>query len=193
MLGLASNMPPSTRDSYANMQRTESKKSSRPDPKVVQASSPQLFRCPRCSAVSFRVLFRDRDVGGVCTECDLQLRTDRRIGRPTGEYYAEFNRQVGAGYTDRIERIFLKMNSVSEAKRVYPVVRRLGYRTKQSSPMLHARLVMVETTRDQAAVLIEKLRERGMQVALQGDSRFPEPKHALPTHDPGKPGMRTDT
>ena len=61
----------------------------------------------------------------------------------------------------------MKANSVSEAKRVYPVVRRLGYRTKQSSPMLHARLVMVETTRDQAVALIEKLREQGMQVALQ--------------------------
>jgi hypothetical protein len=136
--------------------------------------------------VSFRVLFRDRDVAGTCTECNLQLRTDRRIGRATREYYTEFNRQVGTGYPERIERIFLKTNSVSEAKRVYPVVRRLGYRTRQSSPMLHARLVMVETTRDQAVILVEKLKERGMQVALQRDFRFPEPKHALPAADSGK-------
>ncbi len=169
-----SNMPPSPRDSHASRQRTESKKSSRPDPKAVQASSPQLFRCPRCAAVSFRVLFRDRDVAGICTQCNLQLRTDRRIGRATREYYAEFNRQVGAGHSGRIERIFLKMNSVSEAKKVYPLVRRLGYRTKQSSPMLHARLVMVETTRDQAMILIEKLRVRGMHVSLQDDFSFPQ-------------------
>ncbi len=174
-----SNMPSSPRDSYANRQRVESKKSSRPDPKVVHASSPQLFRCPRCSAVSFRIVFRDRDVGGICTECNLQLRADRRIGRATREYYTEFNHQVGGGYPERIERIFLKMNSVSEAKRVYPIVRRLGYRTKQSSPMLHARLVMVETTRDQAVALIDKLTEQGMQVALQDDFSFPQ-KHALP-------------
>jgi len=167
------------RNSYPNRQGAESKKSSRPDPKVVQASSPQLFRCPRCSALSFRVLFRDRDVAGICSECNLQLRADRRIGRATREYYAEFNRQVGAGDSERIERIFLKMNSVSEAKRVYPVVRRLGYRTKQSSPMLHARLVMVETTRDQATVLIEKLRERGIRVELQDDFSLPH-KLALP-------------
>ena len=173
-------MPSSPRDSYSQRRGAESKESSRPDPKVVQASSPQLFRCPRCSAVSFRILFRDRDVAGICTECNLQLRADRRIGRATREYYAEFNRQVGAGDSERIERIFLKMNSVSEAKRVYPVVRRLGFRTKQSSPMLHARLVMVETTRDRALVLIEKLRERGLQVALQDDSHFPDLKHALP-------------
>jgi len=165
--GLVSNMHRSRRDSYAKRQGAESKKSSRPDPKVVQASSPQLFRCPRCSAQNFQVLFRDRDVAGICTECNLQLRTDRRIGRATREYYAEFNRHLGTAYPERVERIFLKMNSVSEAKRVYPIVRRLGYRTKQSSPMLHARLVMVETTRDQAVVLIEKLKERGLQVALQ--------------------------
>jgi len=72
------------------------------------------------------------------------------------------------------------MNSVSEAKRVYPVVRRLGYRTKQSSPMLHARLVMVETTRDRAVALIEKLRERGLQVTLQDDFQFSRPEQALP-------------
>src|SRR3989441_11630811 len=172
-------MPSSPRDSYAQRQGAESKKSSRPDPKAVQASSPQLFRCPRCSAMSFRILFRDRDVAGTCTECNLQLRTDRRIGRATREYYAEFNRQVGTGYRERVERIFLKMNSVSEAKRVYPVVRRLGYRTKQSSPMLHARLVMVETTHNQAAVLIEKLRERGLQVTLQDNSKLPQPEHTL--------------
>jgi transcription elongation factor Elf1 len=189
MQGLVSNMRRSPRYSYPNAQEAESKKSSRPDPKVVQASSPQLFRCPRCSAVSFRVLFRDRDVAGTCTECDLQLRTDRRIGRATREYYTEFNRQVGTGHPERIERIFLKTNSVSEAKRVYPLVRRLGYRTRQSSPMLHARLVMVETTRDRAMVLIEKLRERGMQVALQGDFRFPEPKRRLPAADREKREM----
>jgi len=130
--------------------------------------------------MSFRVLFRDRDVGGICTECNLQLRADRRIGRATREYYAEFDRQVGTGGSERIERIFLKMNSVSEAKRVYPAVRRLGYRTKQSSPMLHARLVMVETTRDRALVLIEKLRERGLQVAMQDNSKLPQPEHVLP-------------
>ena len=167
------------RNSHANRQGAESKTSSRPDPKVVQASSPQIFRCPRCSALSFRVLFRDRDVAGICSECNLQLRADRRIGRATREYYAEFN-QVGARNSERIERIFLKMNSVSEAKRVYPVVRRLGFRTKQSSPMLHARLVMVETTRDQALILIEKLRERGLQVTLQDNFQLPQPEHALP-------------
>ncbi|OLB69799.1 hypothetical protein AUI06_08230 [archaeon 13_2_20CM_2_52_21] len=105
----------------------------------------------------------------------MRLRTDKTIGRRTPEYYAEFTRQVEASYPDRIQRIFLKMNSVSDAKRVYPVVRRLGFRTKQSSPMLHARLVMVETTRGQAVVLIEKLRERGMQVALQDDLHSPPP------------------
>ena len=173
-------MPGSPRDSYAQTQGAEPKKSSRPDPKVVHASSPQLFRCPRCSALSFRILFRDRDVAGICAECDLQLRTDRRIGRATREYYADFNRQVGAGDSERVERIFLKMNSVSEAKRVYPVVRRLGYRTKQSSPMLHGRLVMVETTRDRAVALIEKLRERGLQVTLQDNFQFPQPEQALP-------------
>jgi len=41
--------------------------------------------------------------------------------------------------------------------------------------MLHARLVMVETTRDQAVALIEKLREQGMQVALQDDLHSPPP------------------
>ena len=173
-------MPSSPRYSSANKQAAESKTSSRPDPKVVHASSPQIFRCPRCSALSFRVFFRDRDVAGICAECNLRLPTDRRIGRATREYYAEFNRQVGAGDSERIERIFLKMNSVSEAKRVYPVVRRLGYRTKQSSPMLHARLVMVETTRDQAVVLIEKLRQRGLQVAMQDNSKLTQPEHALP-------------
>ena len=173
-------MPSGPGYSYANRQGTDSRKSSRPDPKIVQASSPQLFRCPRCSAPNFRVLFRDRDVAGMCTECNLLLRTDRRIGQATREYYGEFNRQVGAGYPARIERIFLKMNSVSDAKRIYPVVRRLGYRTRQSSPMLHARLVMVETTRDQALVLIEKLKARGLQAALQDNLQSPPPRHVLP-------------
>jgi transcription elongation factor Elf1 len=171
-----SNMSRSSRDSYAQRQGADSKESSRPDPRVVQAASPQLFRCPRCAAVSFRILFRDRDVAGICSECSLQLRTDRRIGRATREYYAEFNHQVGISSPERIETLFLKMKSVSDAKKVYPVIRRLGYRTKQSSPMLHARLVMVEATRDQAVVLIEKLRERGIQVALQDDLHFPQPK-----------------
>ena len=162
-------MPSGPRCSYANRQGAGSRKSSRPDPKIVQASSPQLFRCPRCSAPNFRVLFRDRDVAGMCAECNLLLRTDRRIGQATREYYAEFNRQVGAGHPERIERIFLKMNSVSDAKRIYPIVRRLGYVTRQSSPMLHARLVMVETTRNQAIVLIEKLKARGLQAALQAN------------------------
>jgi len=125
--------------------------------------------------MSFQVLFHERDVAGFCAECNLRLRTDKTIDRRTPEYYAEFTRQVEASYPDRIQRIFLKTNSVSEAKRVYPVVRRLGYRTKQSSPMLHARLVMVETTRDQAVALIEKLREQGMQVALQDDLHSPPP------------------
>jgi len=31
---------------------------------------------------------------------------------------------------------------------------------------------MVETTRDQALVLIEKLRERGLQVAMQDNSKL---------------------
>src|SRR5260370_25854162 len=110
------------RNSHANRQGAESKKASRPAPKVVQASSPQIFRCPRCSALSFRILLRDRDVAGICSECNLQLRAERRIGRATREHYAEFKRQVGAGNSDRIERIFLRMNSVSETKTVYPVV-----------------------------------------------------------------------
>ena len=41
--------------------------------------------------------------------------------------------------------------------------------------MLHARLVMVETTRYQAVALIEKLREQGMQVVLQDDLHSPPP------------------
>src|SRR5438034_9416636 len=73
------------------------------------------------------------------------------------QYYAEFTRQVEATYPERIQRIILKMNSVSDAKRVYPLVRRLGFRTKQSVPMLHGRLVMVATTPVQAASLITKL------------------------------------
>ena len=113
-------------------------------------------------------MFRDRDVAGVCMYCNLEMRTDRRIGRATREYFAEFDRQFGASNPERVKRFFLKMDSVSAAKRVYPAVRRLGYKTKQSSPMLHARLVLVETTRDQAGVLIDKLRERGLHAVLQG-------------------------
>ena len=168
-------MPRSPRDSYAHGQGTEPKRPRRPVPRVVRIPPPQLFRCPRCSAMSFQVLFHERDVAGSCAECNLRLRTDKTIDRRTPEYYAEFTRQVEASYPDRIQRIFLKTNSVSEAKRVYPVVRRLGYRTKQSSPMLHARLVMVETTRHRAVALIEKLREQGMQVALQDDLHSPQP------------------
>lgn len=180
MQSLGSDMPRSPRDSHWNRRGVESMTSSRPDPKVVQASSPQLFRCPRCSALSFRISFRDRDVVGTCTECNLQLRTDRRIGRATREYYAEFSRRAVTGISDRIERIFLKTNSVSEARRVYPVVRRLGFRTKQSDPMLHARLVMVETTREQATILIEKLKERGLQVSIQDNSQLSRPEPFFP-------------
>lgn len=178
-------MPHRPPDASANRQEAESKKSSRPDPKVVNASSPQTFRCPRCSELSFRILFRDRDVAGICTKCNLQLGADRRIGRATGEYYAEFKRRTVTGYPDRIERIFLKMNSVSEAKRVYPVVRRLGFRTKQSEPMLHARLVMVETTREQATILIEKLRELGLQVALHEPPSSSRAEHLPSASTPG--------
>src|SRR5438445_6847883 len=172
-------MPRSPRDSHTHGQGTEPKTPRRPVSKVVRIPPPQLFRCPRCSATSFQVLFHARDVAGFCAECYLWLRTDKTIGRRTPEYYGEFTRQVEASYPDRVQRVFLKMNSVSEAKRAYPLVRRLGFRTKQSSPMLHARLVMVETTRDQAVVLIEKLREQGMQVALQDDLILPHPRHAL--------------
>jgi transcription elongation factor Elf1 len=170
----------SPHDSHANRHGTGSMKAWRPDSRVVHPSPAQLFVCPRCSEMSFRIAFHERDVTGTCAKCDLQLRTDRRIGRETREYYSEFNRQFGRGGHERIQRLFLKMDSVSAAKRVFPIVRRLGYRTKQSSPMLHARLVMVETTRDQALVLIDKLRERGIQAALQGDLQSPDPKPALP-------------
>jgi transcription elongation factor Elf1 len=170
------------RDSHANRDGADSKKTWRSDSRVVHSSPPQLFVCPRCSEMSFRIAFHQRDVTGTCAKCDLRLRTDRRIGRETREYYSEFNRQFGSGGLDRIQRLFLRMDSVSAAKRVYPIVRRLGYRTKQSSPMLHARLVMVETTRDQALVLIDKLRQRGIQVALQGDPHLPDPQPALPAY-----------
>ena len=173
-------MPRSPHDLHAHGQGTEPKTPRRPIPEVVRIPPPQLFRCPLCSAMSFQVLFHERDVAGFCAGCNLRLRTDKTIGRRTPEYYAEFTRQVEASYPDRIQRIFLKMNSVSEAKRVYPVVRRLGYRTKQSSPMLHARLVMVETTRDRAVALIEKLRERGLQVTLQDNFQSSRPEQALP-------------
>jgi menaquinone-dependent protoporphyrinogen IX oxidase len=39
---------------------------------------------------------------------------------------------------------------------------------------------MVETTRDLALVLIEKLRERGLQVALQDNFQLSHPEHVLP-------------
>jgi len=173
-------MPRNPRNSYANRHEAESNATWRPDTRLVRSTPPQFFVCPRCSEISFRVAFNERDVTGICAKCDLRLRTDRRIGRETREYYSEFNRQFGRGGRERIQRIFLKMNSVSAAKRVYPIVRRLGYRTKQSSPMLHARLVMVETTRDQALVLVDKLRERSIQVAIQGDVNLSDPKPSSP-------------
>jgi hypothetical protein len=39
---------------------------------------------------------------------------------------------------------------------------------------------MVETTRDRALVLIEKLRERGLQVALQDNFQLPQPERVFP-------------
>ena len=71
--------------------------------------------------MSFQVLFHERDVAGFCAECNLRLRTDKTIGRSTPEYYAEFTRQVEASYPERIQRIFLKMNSVSDAKKGLPI------------------------------------------------------------------------
>src|SRR5438445_8308026 len=137
-------MPRSPRDFYAHGQGIEPKTPRRPAPKVVRIPPPLLVRCRRCSSMSFQVLFHERDVAGFCAECNLRLRADKTIDRRTPEYYAEFTRQVEASYPDRIQRIFLKTNSVSEAKRVYPVVRRLGYRTRLGSPILHPGLVMVE-------------------------------------------------
>src|SRR5438132_8479857 len=112
-------MPRSPRDLYAQRQGKERRTPGRPVPKVVRIPPPQLFRCPRCSAVSFQVLFHERDVAGFCAECNLRLRTDKTTGRGTPEYYAEFTRQVEASYPDRIQRIFLKTNSVSEDSMVY--------------------------------------------------------------------------
>src|SRR5437879_12131128 len=108
-------MPRSPRDSYAHGQGTKPKTPRRPVPKGVRIPPPQLFRCPRCSAMSFQVLFHERDVAGFCAECNLRLRTDKTIGRRTPEYYAEFTRQVEASYPDRMQRIFLKANYLSEA------------------------------------------------------------------------------
>src|SRR5947209_18819084 len=129
-------MPRSPRDLCAHGQGTESKTPRRPVPKVVRLPPPQLFRCPRCSAMSFQVLFHERDVAGFCAECNLRLRTDKTIDRRTPEYYAEFTRQVEANYLERIQKIFLKMNSVSDAKRDNPLVRGSGFIAKQRSPML---------------------------------------------------------
>jgi len=39
---------------------------------------------------------------------------------------------------------------------------------------------MVETTHNQAVVLIEKLRERGLQVALQDNFQLTQPEYILP-------------
>src|SRR5437870_11085991 len=114
-------MPRSPRDLYAQEQGTERRTPGRPTPKVGGIPPPQLFRCPRCSAMSFQVLFHERDVAGFCVECNLRLRTDKTIGRSTPEYYAEFTRQVEASYPERIQRIFLKMNSVSDAKKGLPI------------------------------------------------------------------------
>jgi biotin operon repressor len=50
---------------------------------------------------------------------------------------------------------------------------------------------MVETTRDRAVVLIEKLRERGLQVSLQDNFQLPQPEHALPTAQIRKADMAT--
>src|SRR5256885_12571786 len=110
-------MPRSRRGLYAHGQGTESETSMRPVPKVFRIPPPQLFRCPRCSAMSFQVLFNERDVAGFCAECNLRLRTDKTIGRRTPGYYAEFSRQVEASYPDRILRIFFKANFLSGEKR----------------------------------------------------------------------------
>src|SRR3989449_7761745 len=125
-------MPRSPRDSYAHGRGKERKTPGRPVPKVVRIPPPQLFRCPRCSAMSFQVLFHERDVAGFCAGGNLRVRTDKTIGRRTPEYYAEFTRLVEASYPDRIQRIFFKTSSVSETKKVYPLVRRPGYRKKQN-------------------------------------------------------------
>src|SRR3989449_6021587 len=122
-------MPRSPRDSYAHGQGTESKTPERPVPKVVRLPPLQLFRCPRCSAMSFQVLFHERDVAGFCAESNLRVRTDKTIGRGAPGNYAEFNRQGGTKYPKRIQRNFFKTNFRAETRRGYPVVRRLGYRT----------------------------------------------------------------
>src|SRR6266568_3246286 len=96
-------MPRGPRGTYAHGQGTELNAPGRPPPKVVRIPLPQLFRCPRCSVMSFQVLFHERDVAGFCAECNLRLRTDKTIGTRTPEYYAEFTRQVEASYPDRIQ------------------------------------------------------------------------------------------
>src|SRR3989442_7991260 len=111
-------MPRSPRDLHSQERGKERRTPGRPVPKAVRIPPPQLFRCPRCSAVSFQVLFHERDVAGFCAEWNLRLRTDKTGGRRTSGYYAEFTRQVEANYPYRIYRNFLKTNSVSEAKRV---------------------------------------------------------------------------
>jgi biotin operon repressor len=52
---------------------------------------------------------------------------------------------------------------------------------------------MVETTRDQATVLIEKLRERGLQVAVQDNFQLSQPEHALPAAQIRKADVATGT
>src|SRR2546428_7934802 len=101
-------MPRSPRDSYAHGQGTESKTPGRPVPKVVRIPPPQLFRCPRCSAMSFQVLFHERDVAGFFAGGNLRLRTDKTNCRRSPGYYAEITPQVEASYPDRILRNFLK-------------------------------------------------------------------------------------
>src|SRR5256885_16593412 len=100
-------MPRSPRDSYAHGRGKERKTPGRPVPKVVRIPPPQLFRCPRCSAMSFQVLFHERDVAGFCAGGNLRLRTDKTIGRGDPGYYAGFTLLVGGSFPARILRIFL--------------------------------------------------------------------------------------
>src|SRR2546426_6824215 len=100
-------MPRSPRDSYAHGRGKERKTPGRPVPKVVRIPPPQLFRCPRCSAMSFQVLFHERDVAGFCAGCDLRLRPDKTIGRRAPGYYAEISRQGEAMLPCLIQLAFL--------------------------------------------------------------------------------------
>src|SRR2546427_11949509 len=113
------------RDLYALGQVTERRTPGRPVPKVVRIPPPQLFRCPRCSAMSFQVLFHERDVAGSCAEWNFRLRTDKTICRRAPVFYAEFTRQVEDSFPVGNSRIFLKTKSVFDAKSGYSVFRRL--------------------------------------------------------------------